>query len=83
MVTPTNHVIAMAGFTLRRAQIYTDYVPWDFCNIFLRNKLLGKTKKKSYYLSAVALAGCYMVNAAVVNALRSEKDSVRTLGSNF
>ena len=37
MVTPTNHVIARAGFTLRWATGAGPLALWDFRNIFLPN----------------------------------------------
>ena len=43
MVTPTNHVIARAGFTLRGASGAGPLAHWDFCNIFLPNT--GKDQK--------------------------------------
>ena len=43
MVTPTNHVIARAGFTLRWASGAEPMALWDFRNIFLPNT--GKDPK--------------------------------------
>ena len=68
MVTPTNHVIARAGFTLRGAFGAGHLALWDFRNIFLPNT--GKDQKKFYDLSA-ALALSHMLNPALVTALRS------------
>ena len=44
MVTPTNHVIARDGFTLRGASGTGPVALWDFRNIFLPNT--GKDQKK-------------------------------------
>ena len=63
MVTPTNHVIARAGFTLS-----WDPGTWDFCNIFLPNT--DEDQKKSY-MSAEPLALCHMLNPSLVIALGS------------
>ena len=62
MVTPANHVIAPAGFTLCWALAL-----WNFRNIFLPNT--GEDKKK-YYLSAGPLTLCHMLNPSLVIALR-------------
>ena len=43
MVTPTNHVIARAGFTLRGASGAGLLAVWDFRNIVLPNT--GKDQK--------------------------------------
>ena len=64
MVTPTNHVIAQAGFTL-------SLDPWhfgDFSNIFLPN--IDEDQKKSY-MSAGPMALCHLLNPSLVIALRS------------
>ena len=63
MVTPTNHVIARAGFTLSWALAL-----WDFRNIFLPNA--GEDQKKSY-MSPGPMALCHMLNPSLVIALRS------------
>ena len=62
-VTPTNHVIAGAGFTLSWTLAF-----WDFCNIFLPN--IGEDQKKSY-MSAGSLALGHLLNPSLVIALRS------------
>ena len=51
MVTPTNHVIARAGFTLRGALGTLR----DFLSIFLPN--IRENQKKSHHMSAGPVAG--------------------------
>ena len=65
MVTHTNHVISRAGFTLRA-------VPCTL-GIFATSSCLNTSEDQKKVLPSerVALALCYMVNLAVVNALRS------------
>ena len=69
MVTPTNHVIARAGFTLH---IYPRH-SGDFRNIFLPNT--GEDQKKVLPTERRACGLCNrpMVNTAEVIALRSRK----------
>ena len=65
MVMPTNHVYCPG-------RIYITRGPWhfaDFRDIFLLD--IGEDQKKSHHLSAGPLALYYMVNPALVIALRS------------
>ena len=63
MVTPANHVIARAGFTLRWAP-----GTLGFCSIFLANT---SEEQKNSYVSAGPLAQCHVLNPSLVIALRS------------
>ena len=76
MVTPTNHVIARAGFTLRGTSGAEPLALWDFRNIFLPNT--GKDQKMCYGLSAGLLALYHMLNSTLVIALHSYKGYMRT-----
>ena len=60
MVTPTNHVIAVAGFTFAGPQVLFR----KHRNIFLPN--VGEDQKKSYHLNAGPLAQYDVVNPALV-----------------
>ena len=66
MVTPTNHVIARAGFTLRRALGTLEIFATSFCQI------LVKTIKSLTIRAWGPLAGTVpiMINLALVIALR-------------
>ena len=63
MVTPADHVIARAGFTLCWAP-----GTLGFCNIFLPNT---SEDQKISYVSAGPLAQCHTLNLSLVIALRS------------
>ena len=68
-VTPTNYVIARAGFTLCGALAL-----WVFLKIFLPNideNPSHDRTQKSYHLSAGPLKMSRIVNLALVIALRS------------
>ena len=63
MLTPANHVIARAGFTLFWAP-----GTLGFCNIFLPNT---REDQKNSYVRAGPLAQCHVLNPSLVIALRS------------
>ena len=65
MVTPTNHVIAMAGFTLREDPGTLEI----FRNIFLTN--MNGDQQNSYHLGIGPQALPYHGKSAIVIALRS------------
>ena len=67
MVTPPNHFIARAGFTLGGAPGILKIFAKSSCRIYV------KAKKKCYHQSMGPLAMCQMVNPALAIALRSEK----------
>ena len=60
MVTCTDHVIALAGFTFAGPQVLFR----NYRNIFLPN--VGEDQRISYYLNAGPLAQLDVVNPALV-----------------